>query len=109
MLATGVAARGLSIPGAKHAKVLSYIDVIKSKAPVGQRVAIIGAGIISSELVSFLSSYHKLRLHRRFTAVSPPPPPSWVYVGGIGFDVAELLSHSETAHSSTNVDEFLSE
>ena len=29
--------------------------------------------------------------------------------GGIGFDVAELLSHSEQQHSSTNVDDYIKE
>ena len=29
--------------------------------------------------------------------------------GGIGFDVADLLSHDEKNHSSTNVDDYLAE
>jgi hypothetical protein len=32
-----------------------------------------------------------------------------VCLGGIGFDVADLLSHDEGHHSSTNVDEYLTE
>ncbi|MED5371397.1 MAG: NADPH-dependent 2,4-dienoyl-CoA reductase [Myxococcota bacterium] len=58
ILATGVKPRELSFPGADHAKVLSYLQVLRG-APVGERVAIIGAG-------------------------------------GIGFDVAEFLSHTDT-------------
>jgi 2,4-dienoyl-CoA reductase (NADPH2) len=57
ILATGVVPRVPPIPGVEHPKVLSYIDVLKHKKPVGKRVAIVGAG-------------------------------------GIGFDVAEYLTHS---------------
>lgn len=57
ILATGIQPRTPGIPGIDHPKVLSYIDVLKHKKPVGKKVAIIGAG-------------------------------------GIGFDVAEYLSHS---------------
>ncbi len=46
ILATGVVARNPSIEGIKHPKVLSYIDVLKSKVAVGQRVAVIGAGLL---------------------------------------------------------------
>ncbi|MFZ2989689.1 MAG: NADPH-dependent 2,4-dienoyl-CoA reductase, partial [Ideonella sp.] len=59
VIATGVIPRDPRIPGQEHAKVLSYIDVLRG-APVGQRVAVIGAG-------------------------------------GIGFDVAEFLTHSGTS------------
>jgi 2,4-dienoyl-CoA reductase (NADPH2) len=57
VVATGVTPRTPEIPGIDHAKVVSYIDAIEKRKPVGQKVALIGAG-------------------------------------GIGFDVAELLSHS---------------
>jgi 2,4-dienoyl-CoA reductase (NADPH2) len=56
-LATGILPRTPGIPGIDHPKVLSYIEVLKDKKPVGKKVAIIGAG-------------------------------------GIGFDVAEYISHS---------------
>lgn len=68
VVATGITPRELDIPGIDDPKVLSYIDVLKG-APVGQRVAIIGAG-------------------------------------GIGFDVAEFLTH-EGDHSSLNIPEFM--
>lgn len=58
VLATGVTPRDPQIPGQDGPHVLSYIDVLRNNAPVGDRVAIIGAG-------------------------------------GIGFDVAEFLLHSE--------------
>uniref|UniRef100_M4B9V5 NADH:flavin oxidoreductase/NADH oxidase N-terminal domain-containing protein n=1 Tax=Hyaloperonospora arabidopsidis (strain Emoy2) TaxID=559515 RepID=M4B9V5_HYAAE len=71
VIATGVVPRSLTIPGADHPKVLSYIDVLKNEAPVGQKVAIIGAG-------------------------------------GIGFDVAEFLTH-EGESSSSSIDAFARE
>ncbi|PXX41961.1 NADPH-dependent 2,4-dienoyl-CoA reductase [Undibacterium pigrum] len=57
VLATGITPRVPPIEGIEHAKVLSYLDVLRDKKAVGKSVAIIGAG-------------------------------------GIGFDVAEYLSHS---------------
>lgn len=65
VIATGVEPRDPKIPGQDHPKVLSYIDVLRHGKPVGERVAIIGAG-------------------------------------GIGFDVAEFLTHGE--HPSTTLD-----
>jgi len=44
VIATGVEPRDPKIPGQDHAKVLSYIDVLRHGKPVGERVAIIGAG-----------------------------------------------------------------
>ena len=62
ILATGIAPRVPEIDGIRHPKVLSYLEVLRDKKPVGKSVAIIGAG-------------------------------------GIGFDVAEYLSHSGTSPS----------
>jgi 2,4-dienoyl-CoA reductase (NADPH2) len=56
IVATGIEPRQPALEGIQHPKVVSYIDAILGRQPVGQRVAIMGAG-------------------------------------GIGFDVAELLSH----------------
>ena len=65
VLATGVTPRALPLPGADHAKVVSYLDVLLGRVTLGPRVAIIGAG-------------------------------------GIGFDVAEFLTHPvEEAHPTT--------
>ena len=55
VLATGIQPRKLTIPGADLPKVLSYIDVIQHKAPVGDQVAIIGAGGIGFDVAEFLS------------------------------------------------------
>ena len=62
IIAAGVSPRQLNINGIDHAKVLSYIDVLRHKKEVGKKVALIGAG-------------------------------------GIGFDVAEYLSHLGTSPS----------
>ena len=55
ILATGVSPRAVNFPGADHPRVLSYIDVLRGKAPVGQRVAIIGAGGIGFDVAEYLT------------------------------------------------------
>ncbi len=55
IVATGVTPRDPRIPGQDNAKVLSYIDVLLHRKPVGQRVAIIGAGGIGFDMAEFLS------------------------------------------------------
>lgn len=54
VIATGVTPRQLDIEGIDSAKVLSYLDVLKDKKTVGQRVAIIGAGGIGFDTAEFL-------------------------------------------------------
>ena len=71
VVATGIAPRRPDIPGIDHPMVLPYIDAILGRKPVGQRVAIIGAG-------------------------------------GIGFDVAELVSHAGTS-GAVDIDVFARE
>ncbi len=61
VVATGVTPRTPAIPGIDHPKVVSYIDAIEKRKPVGKKAALIGAG-------------------------------------GIGFDVAELLTHAGEAN-----------
>ena len=72
VLATGVRPRSPSLPGIDHPKVVSYVDVLARGAPVGPRVAIIGAG-------------------------------------GIGFDVAEYLTHEPAEAAIGDVDAFIRE
>lgn len=55
VVATGVTPRQLDIAGINHPKVLSYIKVLKERKPVGQRVAIIGAGGIGFDTAEYLS------------------------------------------------------
>lgn len=55
VVATGVTPRHLDIEGIDHPKVLSYIEVLREKKPVGQRVAIIGAGGIGFDTAEYLT------------------------------------------------------
>ena len=71
VLATGITPRTPDIQGVDHPKVLSYLDVLKDKVPVGEKVAVIGAG-------------------------------------GIGFDVAEYLTHGEES-PATDIAQFMQE
>jgi 2,4-dienoyl-CoA reductase (NADPH2) len=54
ILATGVTARNPKIPGQDSPHVLSYIDVLLHGKPVGERVAIVGAGGIGFDVAEFL-------------------------------------------------------
>ncbi|SFN53846.1 2,4-dienoyl-CoA reductase (NADPH2) [Roseovarius lutimaris] len=54
IIATGVIPRDPGIPGEDGPNVLSYIDVLRNKAPVGRRVAVIGAGGIGFDVAEFL-------------------------------------------------------
>ncbi|GBQ93984.1 NADH:flavin oxidoreductase [Acetobacter nitrogenifigens DSM 23921 = NBRC 105050] len=55
VLATGVRPRMPEIEGVHLPKSLSYVDVVLHGAPVGQAVAIIGAGGIGFDVAEFLS------------------------------------------------------
>ncbi len=55
ILATGVKPRTPRIEGIDHAKVLSYVDVLRGQANVGAKVAVIGAGGIGFDIAEFLS------------------------------------------------------
>jgi len=54
ILATGVKPRQPAIPGADGVNVLSYIDVLLHGKPVGDRVAIVGAGGIGFDVAEYL-------------------------------------------------------
>ena len=54
IIATGIQPRTPHIDGIDHKKVLSYLDVLKYKKEVGQKVAIIGAGGIGFDLSEYL-------------------------------------------------------
>ncbi len=55
VLATGVEPRTPAIPGTDHPNVVSYLDVLRDGAPVGDRVAIVGAGGIGFDVAEFLT------------------------------------------------------
>ena len=54
VLASGIVPRIPNIPGIKHPKVLSYLNVLRDEVPVGRRVAIIGAGGIGFDTACYL-------------------------------------------------------
>ncbi|MGZ8253836.1 MAG: oxidoreductase, partial [Burkholderiaceae bacterium] len=54
LLATGVLPRDPKIPGQDGPNVLSYIDVLLHGKPVGERVAVVGAGGIGFDVAEFL-------------------------------------------------------
>ena len=54
IVATGVSSRDPKIPGQDHPKVLSYIEVLREHKPVGERVAIVGAGGIGFDVAEYL-------------------------------------------------------
>ena len=55
IVATGITPRMPQIKGIDHPSVLSYIDVILNKKPLGNRVAIIGAGGIGFDTAEYIS------------------------------------------------------
>jgi len=55
VLATGIQPRTPAIEGVDHPKVLSYLDVLRDKKPVGQNVAVIGAGGIGFDVSEYLT------------------------------------------------------
>lgn len=55
ILATGIVPRTPEIPGIQHPKVISYLDAILQRKPVGQRVAVIGAGGIGFDVSEFIT------------------------------------------------------
>ncbi len=55
VLATGVEPRIPAIPGTDHPDVVSYLDVLRDGVPVGDRVAIVGAGGIGFDVAEFLT------------------------------------------------------
>ncbi|WP_444898749.1 FAD-dependent oxidoreductase [Microbulbifer sp. VAAC004] len=55
VIATGIEPRTPPIPGIESDKVLGYLDVLKHKKPVGEKVAIIGAGGIGFDVAEYLT------------------------------------------------------
>ena len=54
IIATGIIPRTPPIEGINHPKVLNYLDVLKNKKPVGNKVAVIGAGGIGFDVTEYL-------------------------------------------------------
>jgi 2,4-dienoyl-CoA reductase (NADPH2) len=54
VLATGVKPRTPEIEGIDHPKVISYLDALLDRKPVGQKVAVIGAGGIGFDVSEYI-------------------------------------------------------
>jgi 2,4-dienoyl-CoA reductase (NADPH2) len=80
IVATGVTVRHPRIDGIVHPKVLSYLAVLRDRAPVGPRVAIIGAGGIGFDTAEFL--VHDANAPR------PQPVADWAGEWGVDLNVA---------------------
>ncbi|ALV44747.1 NADPH-dependent 2,4-dienoyl-CoA reductase [Arthrobacter alpinus] len=57
VLATGVVPRTPEVDGVDHPSVLSYLDVIRDKKPVGTNVAILGAGGIGFDVAEYITAH----------------------------------------------------
>ncbi|WP_305885391.1 NADPH-dependent 2,4-dienoyl-CoA reductase [Streptomyces sp. C10-9-1] len=55
VVATGVSPRTPVIEGVDHPSVIGYLDVLRDGAPVGDRVAVIGAGGIGFDVAEYLT------------------------------------------------------
>ncbi|QIM17130.1 NADPH-dependent 2,4-dienoyl-CoA reductase [Leucobacter insecticola] len=56
IIAAGVTPRLPEIPGLDHPSVVNYLDVLRDRAPVGERVAILGASGIGFDVAVFLTA-----------------------------------------------------
>ena len=54
IVASGIAPRALEIPGADHARVVSYADLLAGRRQAGPRVAVIGGGGIGFDVALYL-------------------------------------------------------
>ncbi|WBH16314.1 NADPH-dependent 2,4-dienoyl-CoA reductase [Sphingomonas radiodurans] len=55
VIATGIQPRVPAVAGIDHPKAVSYIDVLRGEAAVGERVAIMGAGGIGFDIAEFVT------------------------------------------------------
>lgn len=55
ILATGIVPRTPDIAGIEHPRVISYLDALLERKPVGKRVAVIGAGGIGFDVSEFIT------------------------------------------------------
>ena len=62
IIATGIKPRDLNIEGIEHEKVMTYLDVLRDHKPVGDKVAVIGAGGIGFDVSEYLAEEHSAAL-----------------------------------------------
>jgi len=88
VLATGIIPRKLDIDGIEHPKVKTYLQVLRDKEPVGEKVAIIGAGGIGFDVGCYLAEEKSLTNE----------PEAWLANWGVDKtyqDGGALLKHAE--------------
>ncbi|MFC6440207.1 NADPH-dependent 2,4-dienoyl-CoA reductase [Bowmanella sp. JS7-9] len=88
ILATGIVPRALKLEGADHPKVLSYLDVLRDHKPVGQKVAVIGAGGIGFDIAEYLTEPDSLALQ----------PQQWMKAWGIDKEYAQRGAVTKAEH-----------
>jgi 2,4-dienoyl-CoA reductase (NADPH2) len=76
LLATGVTPRNPNIPGQDTPGVISYLDAILQRKPVGRRVAIVGAGGVGFDVAEFL-------VHDAAHASTALDLPAWMREWGV--------------------------
>ena len=81
IVAAGIVPRLPKIAGIEHPKVLSYLDVLKNDAPVGRRVAIVGAGGIGFDVGEFVLHDPQVPL--------PVPVQHWTAEWGVDLQAGE--------------------
>jgi 2,4-dienoyl-CoA reductase (NADPH2) len=59
VVATGISPRAPDIPGIDHDKVVGYIDAIRGNKPIGEKVAVIGAGGIGFDVTELITHQGK--------------------------------------------------
>lgn len=77
IVATGVEPRIPDIPGVDHPKVLTYAQVVREGRPVGQTVAVLGAGGIGVDVCEFLTQ-------AGHSVESPLSVEEWMAEWGVG-------------------------
>ena len=65
VIATGIDPRKPDIPGIEHRSVVGYAEVLGGRAPVGNRVAIIGMGGIGFDVALYLTADRETTLERQ--------------------------------------------
>ncbi|WP_323096125.1 NADPH-dependent 2,4-dienoyl-CoA reductase [Intrasporangium sp. YIM S08009] len=73
VVATGVEPRIPDVPGIDHPKVVTYAAAVRGEAPVGRRVAVMGAGGIGVDVAEFLTH-----------TASPLTVEQWMAEWGVG-------------------------
>jgi 2,4-dienoyl-CoA reductase (NADPH2) len=74
VIATGILPRAPDFDGINHPKVLSYLEVIRDKKPVGKKVAIIGAGGIGFDVAEYLLHEKNVNKEQNYVPVVSDAP-----------------------------------